>query len=219
VLEHLIPALDENAGQRLGDELAGWLAAPELHIRSFAALALAPIVKRGLFRPDWLARFVAWYPRERDLRGYDTELGWLHAAAHGADLLGAFGLHPRVRPSQMLTLAADRLRAPTSFVFAEMEDARLAHGVALTLTRAELTEDDSTAWLNVLAAELGADETEHVLPQFANMIRVLQALYVFADRGVRQSWDRDAAVLALTSPDAVKARIGEVLQLAMPYAG
>jgi hypothetical protein len=35
-------------------------------------------------------------------RGYDPELGWLHAAAHGADLLRAFGLLRRPRRPQNL---------------------------------------------------------------------------------------------------------------------
>jgi hypothetical protein len=43
-----------------------------------------------------LAAFADWYPAETDLRGYNPELGWLHAVAHGADLLGAFGQHPGV---------------------------------------------------------------------------------------------------------------------------
>jgi hypothetical protein len=219
VLECLIPELDEDLCRRLGDELASRFTAPELHVRSFAALVLAPIVKRGVFRADWLDAFEAWYPSEWDLRGYDDEAGWLHAAAHGADLLGAFGLHDQVLPARMLAVAADRLVEPTDFVFAEMEDARLAHGIALTLTRAELKEDDAVAWLDVIEDELGADEAEHVLPQFANTIRSLQALYVFADRGVRRTWDREEAIVPLTNGEAVKARIGEVLRLVMPYAG
>jgi hypothetical protein len=152
VLEHLIPELDEAACLRLGDELAR----PELHVRSFAALVLAPVVKRGVFRPAWLAEFEAWYPRELDLRGWDAQFGWLPAAG-------------------------------------------------------------AASWLDPIAADLGADEAEHVLPRFANMIRVLQALYVFADRGVHRSWD-GGAVLSLPHKDTVKARIGEILQVAMPYA-
>jgi hypothetical protein len=219
VLECLIPELDGDLCLRLGDELASRFTDPELHVRTFAALVLAPIVKRDMFRHDWLAAFEAWYPREDDLRGYDEELGWLHAAAHGADLLGAFGLHDRVQPSRMLTLAADRMLAPTDFVFAEMEDARLAHGIALTLTRAELKEDDAVAWLDVIEDYLGEDEDDHVLPPSANTIRVLQALYMFADRGVRRSWGREEKILLLTYSEPVKARVAEVLQLAMPYAG
>ena len=217
VLEQLIPGLDEAACLRLGDELAGRLTHPDLHVRSFAALVLAPVVKRGVFRPAWLAEFEAWYPRELDLRGWDPELGWLHAAAHGAELLGAFGLHPEVMPGRMLNLAVERLRTPTEYVFAEMEDARLAHGIALTLTRPELSAAGSAGWLDQIAAYVSADEAEHVLPTFANMIRVLQALYVFTDRGVHRSWD-GGAVLTIANQDALKARIGEVLRSAMPYA-
>jgi hypothetical protein len=217
VLERLIPELDEAACLGLGDELAGRLAHPDLHVRSFAALVLAPVVKRGVFRAAWLAEFEAWYPRELDLRGWDPGLGWLHAAAHGAELLGAFGLHPSVVPGRMLNLAVERLRAPTDYVFAEMEDARLAHGIALTLTRPELPAAGSAGWLDDIEAYLSADQAEHVLPAFANMVRVLQALYVFADRGVHRSWD-GGAVLTIAHKDTVKARIGEVLRSAMPYA-
>ena len=38
-LAHLVPDLDEAVCRRLGDELADRLAAPDLHVRSFAALA------------------------------------------------------------------------------------------------------------------------------------------------------------------------------------
>lgn len=56
-----------------------------------------------------------------------------------------------------------------------------------------------------------------MLPRVANLVRVLQALYVFADRGVHRSWD-GGAVLAMPHKDAVKARIGDVLRSVMPYA-
>ena len=217
MLGHLIPDLDEAVCNRLGDALADRLAAHDLHVRSFAALTLAPIVERGVFQARWVDWFEAWYPQERDLRGWDAEFGWLHAAAHGADLLGAFGLHPEVRPVRMLNLAVKRLRIPTDYVFAEMEDSRLAHGIALTLTRPELSSAESVGWLDAIETDFNEDEAQHVLPQFANTIRVLQALYMFADRGVHRSWD-GGAVLSVSHKDAVKARIGEVLHAVMPYA-
>jgi hypothetical protein len=217
MLEHLIPGLDEAVCNSLGDELADRLTAPDLHVRSFAALTLAPIVKRGVFQARWVDEFEAWHPRERDLRGWDAEFGWLHGVAHGAELLGAFGLHHGVRPERMLDLAVKRLRTPTDYVFAEMEDSRLAHGIALTLTRPELSSAESVGWLDAIENDFNEDEAEHVLPWSANTIRVLQALYVFADRGVHRSWD-GGAVLAVSHKDAVKGRIGEVLCAVMPYA-
>jgi hypothetical protein len=46
-------------------------------------------------------------------------------------------------PGPMLNLAAKRLRTPSGYLFAEMEDARLAHGIALTLTWPELSPAES----------------------------------------------------------------------------
>ncbi|WP_437090494.1 DUF2785 domain-containing protein [Streptomyces sp. enrichment culture] len=38
----------------------------------------------------WCAGSTAWYPAERDTRGWDDSLGRLHAVAHGADAAAAF---------------------------------------------------------------------------------------------------------------------------------
>ena len=113
-------------------------------------------MSQGEFQPSWLAAFEAWYPAETDLRGYDQELGWLHAVAHGADLLGAFGRCPQVDPASMLRLAADRLLAPTDYVLRDREDDRLGYAMALTCTRAELTEAESVGWLDPVAADFEA---------------------------------------------------------------
>ncbi|HZE00056.1 MAG TPA: DUF2785 domain-containing protein, partial [Micromonosporaceae bacterium] len=34
---------------------------------------------------DWQRAVGAWFLGETDLRGWDDQLGWLHAIAHGAD--------------------------------------------------------------------------------------------------------------------------------------
>ncbi|NNG39004.1 DUF2785 domain-containing protein [Flexivirga sp. ID2601S] len=41
--------------------------------------------------PAWTDAVLAWWPAEQDLRGYDEQLGWVHAVAHGADAVGALG--------------------------------------------------------------------------------------------------------------------------------
>jgi hypothetical protein len=99
-------------------------------------------------------------------------------------------------------------------VFAELEDCRLAHGIALTLTRGER----DTAWLDDLQIELDGDDADHVLPHVKNMIGVLQALYVFADRGVRRTWG-GPEVLALPGAVQLKAKVGDVLRSVLPYSG
>ncbi|MBC9958070.1 DUF2785 domain-containing protein [Yimella sp. cx-51] len=44
-----------------------------------------------------------------DTRGYDDELGWLHAVAHGADFLGSSAKVGAATPSEVLQPIAYRL--------------------------------------------------------------------------------------------------------------
>jgi hypothetical protein len=215
-LASLIPRLDPGLCRELGDEMAGRFDDPEIHVRSFAPLILAPIVKRGEFSENWLDAFVSWYPAERDLRGWDETFGWLHAAAHGADLLGVFGRCPQVDPTAMLRLAVVRMLAPTEFLFAEMEDARLAAALARTLSREELSEEQSAAWLAPIVETFENGEPGHVPTQISNTVRVLQALYVYADRGVRTGWE-GGDTHRPCHPDTVKLHVGNALALAAPY--
>ncbi|MCX5113235.1 DUF2785 domain-containing protein [Streptomyces sp. NBC_00378] len=148
--------IDKPLRAQLGTVMADRFDDPEIQARTFAPLVLDMIVGRGDFDPAWLAAFRRWFPAETDLRGYDPELGWLHAVAHGADLLGAFGLHPDVDPKEMLALAAERLVVPTDELFAQQEDDRLAQGVARTLTRPELSEAEAVGWLDAIETDFAA---------------------------------------------------------------
>jgi Protein of unknown function (DUF2785) len=218
VLLQLIPGLDPDRRRDLGSQMAARLADPAIQARTFASLILAEIVAQGGFQPAWPAAFEAWYPAETDLRGHDPELGWLHAVAHGADLLGTFGRPAEVEPARLLRLAAARLLAPTDYLFAAQEDDRLAFAVALTLTRPELAEDESTAWLGPIAADFGAGEPGPVPAHASNTMRTLRMLYLPADRGVRPDWG-DGIPIDLHHRDAVKRRLADVLAITAPFAG
>lgn len=122
--------LDPDLCRRLGDEMADRLSAEDIWVRSFAALILDALVSYGTFDPAWVQSFERWYADETDLRGNDPDLGWLHAVAHGADLLGTLGLRAEVDPVAMLDLAARRLVAPTDMVWRDGEDVRLGHAIA-----------------------------------------------------------------------------------------
>lgn len=177
---------DVIAGERrlaLGDTMAGRFTHPELQARTFAPLVLDMIVSRGDLRAGWVDAFAEWFPTEADLRGHDAELGWLHAVAHGADLLGAFGGHPGVRPERMLGLAAARLVAPTEFVWREREEDRLADAIVATLCRADLDPDDRVAWLAEVAAAFRAVPRGTTPPFASNALRTLRAVYVLVDAG------------------------------------
>ncbi|WP_330328398.1 DUF2785 domain-containing protein [Streptomyces sp. NBC_00536] len=196
----------------LGDEMAARFLDREVQARTFAPLVLDMLVSAGDLRDDWVVAFERWYPTEQDLRGYDDTLGWIHAVAHGADLLGRLGCLPEVSPVRMLDLAGARLTAPTDHVFDQLEDDRLARAIARILTRSDMSERDATAWLDPIGIRFGADRLTTPVPaHLTNCLRTLRMLYVFADRGVRP--DAASAPDALHHREAVKAHLAVVLDL------
>ncbi|MFF8380977.1 DUF2785 domain-containing protein [Streptomyces sp. NPDC015661] len=195
----------------LGDEMAERFRDPEIQARTFAPLVLDMLVTEGDLKAEWVDAFARWYPAEEDLRGYDEKLGWLHAVAHGADLLDRVGRHADGDPVRMLDLAAARLTAPTGHVLDQLEDDRLARAIARVLTRTDMSERDATGWLDAVDAEFGADRIVTPVPaQLSNCLRTLRLLYVLADRGVRPAAE-GAAPEPLHHREAVKTRLGEVL--------
>jgi Protein of unknown function (DUF2785) len=218
VLAHWVPELAPEPRRRLAGEMAARFSDPEIQARTFAPLVLNMIVDQGDFDESWLAAFTAWYPAETDLRGYDPELGWLHAVAHGADLLGAFGRYRQADPAPLLDVAAARLLACTDYLFAHQEDDRLGYAIALTLTRTELSQAQSVEWLGAVRADFAASKPGPVPPYASNTMRTLRALYILADRGVRPEWNQGEP-MTLPHRDAVLQQLADVLALVSPMAG
>jgi hypothetical protein len=179
----------------LGDQMADRFADPRIQARTFAPLVLAWVIEAGAFAEHWADAFEQWYPAETDLRGFDESLGWLHAVAHGADLLGVFGCHPQMRPERMLDLAARRMLAETSFVWRDQEDDRLGQAVALILARPDITAAQSTGWLQLVDATFAEGQPGPVPPFASNSMRTLRMLYLLADRGVSTGPGGQAATI------------------------
>ncbi|MCX4744236.1 DUF2785 domain-containing protein [Kitasatospora sp. NBC_01287] len=218
LLARWIPDLPTAIRHSLGTEMAARFTDPEIQSRTFAPLVLAALVRHGAYDPAWLAAFARWYPAETDLRGYDPELGWLHAAAHGADLLGALGRCPQADPVPLLELAVARLLAPTEHLFDAMEDDRLGLAIALTLTRAELTERQAVDWLRPITAEFRSGQPGPMPAHASNTMRTLRVVHLLASRGVRpHPYTGDAVELPHAA--AVREAVAAVLAIAAPYAG
>lgn len=217
----------------LGDRLAERLGAGEIYERTFAALILAQVVQRDAQTGEldgeqvlgWLAAFRTWWRDETDLRGWDEQLGWLHAVAHGADLLRAFGRSPRLDRADLrglLELAAGRLLTEHGYLWAHGEDDRVAYALASVLARPELTAADATGWLDRVRQVI-ENGTPGPVPAFAsNTLRALAVLYVYADRGV--TWYNpvaraEEALVQLPHAAAVKGWIAGVLRLTGPGLG
>ena len=199
----------------LGDEMVPRFGDSEIQARTFAPLILDAIVSAGVFEASWVPPYERWYVAEEDLRGYDAKLGWLHAVAHGADLLGTLGLHPAVEPVQMLRLGIGRLLTPTPYVLRDMEDDRLGYALAVTLTRSDLTDSDATEWLDPALRAFATPPAEGITPEVTNTIRTLRALYLLVDHGLRLPGAQDVA--HIPQRDQLKAKITQVIRLVTPY--
>ncbi len=223
-------AEDENL-VNLGEQMTAMFSDPEIQARTFAALVLAEVVDRdritgGTGEPAvlrWRDLFAAWFRAEQDLRGWDDRLGWVHAVAHGADALGSFGRSPRLGADDLaglLLLARDRLLAPTTLLFANMEDERLANAIALVLSRPELDAERATTWLEEFGERFTTGEPGPVPAEVSNALRTLGMLYVLADRGVRfPDTDGDNGITVLPHGATVCEVVAGLLRLMWPYLG
>ena len=199
----------------LGDTMAARLSDERVQARTFAPLVLAVIVaRREVVEPAWVDSFERWYAAESDLRGHDSSLGWLHAVAHGADLLGELGVRPEVSPRRMLDLAATRLLTPVDAVWRDQEHDRLAHAVGTVLTRPDLALEDAQGWLDPLASLLASGEPGPVPAHVSNTLHTLRMLYLLVDRGVRLGPDQVAQV---PCREAVTDRIAGALHPVTPW--
>ncbi|CAL9465100.1 DUF2785 domain-containing protein [Streptomyces sp. NPDC095602] len=207
--------LDAVLGE-LGDLGARRLGHAEVQARAFAPLVLRCVLERAAVVPGavpearlagWYERFRDWYPAERDTRGWDDRLGWLHAVAHGADAAGAFGAVLPERRVELLRLCARRMTAPeTDYRYAQLEDARLARAVCRLLAAPGLGADEATGWLDVVSEALEGGGPGPVPVWAGNTFATLQSLHVHLTRGLAQEGvpphahavaDRVAALLRL----------------------
>ncbi len=130
-------------------------------LRSFSALDLSILADLDVERPfltsaeraSLLDAALAYLRDERDLRGYDLKKGWIHSAAHTADLLGflAAGRTLRVEDQgRILRAVAAKLATP---VYAWGETERMAHAVLAILERPDFDAAAFDAFLGELDRE------------------------------------------------------------------
>lgn len=162
--------------------------------RSFSALNLSVIAARENAAPflsqeefdRFLATVIDYLARERDTRGYDSTRGWIHAAAHTADVLKFLARSPKLAvPAQARILAAIDEKCRTfGSVFQWGEDARLAQAVVSLANRADFEKPAFDAWLASIRTrrtELWAHAPAVDPVEFGkvqNLTLVLRAAYV-----------------------------------------
>lgn len=149
LVAELVPNLRRGIGESGNDGVL---------LRSFSALDLSilaaaenrdPALDAAGYRALLDAAF-AYLWDERDLRGLEPRVGWIHATAHTADLLKFLARDSRFTPAdqrRLLEGAWSKLTAPGTPVFTHAEDERLAAAIASVVRRADFAATPFEAWL------------------------------------------------------------------------
>ena len=127
------------------------------YLRSFSALNLSIVAARDNAAPflsqaeyeAFLAAMIAYLKDERDTRGYDAGKGWVHTAAHTADVLKFLARNTKLTPAgqQQLLDAIAAKAASSGQVFQWAEDERLALVLVSLAARADFDKAGFDAWL------------------------------------------------------------------------
>jgi len=199
-LRPMVKTLEGNLARGIGT--AGTDA---VFLRSFSALTLSVIAARDNATPfltDEEFRYLLegsldYFRNERDVRGFDDAKGWIHTAAHTADLLKFLARNPRLRPAdqpRLLLALLDKQRT-SGASFAQGEDERMAR-VAISIARR--TDFDRAAfreWLDAAraAATFPKQPTVDALRTHQNVRHLLSALWTELSVDERPSEGADAA--------------------------
>jgi hypothetical protein len=159
--------------------------------RSFSALCLSSMAAREAKSPfmgaeryhQLVAEGVSYLQAERDLRGYDATLHWIHATAHTADLLGALADSPLLTKEEAASiLAAVSARLSTAnVIYTQGEQDRLAAAVVEVIGRNDFDSASFGPWLNRIQDEdknVWMDTTVDKLTRYQNHNYFLQGLSV-----------------------------------------
>jgi hypothetical protein len=158
--------------------------------RSFSALSLASMARREVAAPfmgaeryhQLVSNGIAYLQSERDLRGYDAKLHWIHATAHTADLLAALAGNARLtqeESSGILSAISARL-STASDVFTQGEQDRLAAATVAVVRRPEFEAAKFEHWLSALQnqdRDVWTNTTPESLAHYQNHNYLLQALF------------------------------------------
>ncbi len=127
-------------------------------LRSFSALALSVLAALedeapALDEPGYrrlLDDALAYLRDERDLRGLEPRVGWIHATAHTADLLKFLARDARFTRddrARLLDAAWSKMTAPGTPVFTHAEDERLAAALLSVARRPDFDPSSLDPWL------------------------------------------------------------------------
>jgi len=159
--------------------------------RSFSALCLSEMARREAKFPFMgperyhalVAEATAYLQAERDLRGYDATLHWIHATAHTADLLAALAANPLLPKEEAAAIlhATDARLATAPLIYTQGEQDRLATAAVSVIRRKDFDASTFAPWLAQIQTEdrdVWTATTIEALARYQNHNYFLQALTV-----------------------------------------
>lgn len=166
---------------------------PQAQARTFAPLVLCRLLRAGERDRSMFEACARWYVHESDTRGYDPELGWLHAVAHGADCLGWCVQVGIAEAEEVFAVLAARTTTEAD-VWGDQEEARIAAAIVRIL-RARPDADlgalfgPLTTALTEAERAFAVAEAPFMPPRWlANLQALAHTLYVCGREPVLLDW-------------------------------
>lgn len=155
--------------------------------RSFSALALGVLVildneagylDRSQFE-HLLSSSLTYLREERDVRGFDARVGWMHSVAHTADLIKFLARSRHLQPAgqaQILTAISTKWNGMTT-PLVHGEDERMARAVLSLAARPDFDEAAYAAWLKAMTPRRTTAPTAETLATDQNRRDLLVSLF------------------------------------------
>ena len=119
--------------------------------------------------------------KEKDTTGFSSQYGWVHAFAHGADLLTEVVCHPELPKNRVHEVIdiLDQLFKRISIRFTNDEDWRLARVLYEPILQGKLEQKQVVSWIK--AIDFPLEETDDFY-KFSNFRSCLLEVYVQLDQ-------------------------------------
>lgn len=206
LMDQLITNLLQGIGERDTDGVFN---------RSFSALMLSVVVARDNAAPFLTERelqrvegaALRYLDNERDVRGYDPVKGWMHSAAHTADLLKFIGRSRYVKPAdQTMLLDGIGRKLAANAVFTHGEDERFARAVLSLINRQDFDRDGFRAWVTKTTPA----RIEAALPAREQLDARQNVKNLFAKLEVLLSLDAQPSESVVAARDALRATLKDM---------
>ena len=162
--------------------------------RSFRALVYANLLSadgnehslfyKGLktdIRNAMLSQGLYYLKKEKDTTGFSSQYGWVHAFAHGADLLTEVVCHPEFPKNRVHEVfdILGQLFKRISIRFTDDEDWRLARVIYEPILQGKLEQEQVASWIKTV--DFPIEEREDFY-KFSNFRSCLLEVYVQLDQ-------------------------------------